>query len=66
MLIVSLFVLIFVQVQFIESNYSVLQRNINFVQYPESLNYYFLKITLLTWILLEEDMGLITYSQFAN
>ncbi|CAD8137834.1 unnamed protein product [Paramecium pentaurelia] len=45
-------------------NYNVLQTNINYVTFPESLNFYFVKTTYISWILLTQELNLVTYSEF--
>ena len=44
----------------------MLQTNLNYVQYPETMNFYFMKMAMLGWSMLEEDLGVVEYSEFVN
>ncbi|CAD8203797.1 unnamed protein product [Paramecium octaurelia] len=58
------FCLVFVKLSIIQNNYDILQTNINYVTYPETLNFYFQKIAFFAWISLEERLDIIKYSEF--
>ncbi|CAD8092159.1 unnamed protein product [Paramecium primaurelia] len=58
------FCLVFVKLSIIQNNYDILQTNINYVTYPETLNFYFQKIAFFAWISLQERLDIIEYSDF--
>ncbi|KAM3128636.1 hypothetical protein pb186bvf_019265 [Paramecium bursaria] len=63
---ILLLILVFVQMNTIQTNYDILQKNINFVTYPETLNYYFVKVGMFSWIKLYQNLKIFNYSQFIN
>ncbi|CAD8046089.1 unnamed protein product [Paramecium sonneborni] len=56
--------LVFIKMQIVQENYNVLQTNINYVTFPETLNFYFIKATYFTWVQLTQESELVTYSEF--
>ncbi|CAD8115189.1 unnamed protein product [Paramecium sonneborni] len=58
------FCLVFVKLSIIQNNYDILQTNINYVTYPETLNFYFQKIAFFAWISIQEKLDIIQYSEF--
>ncbi|CAD8051238.1 unnamed protein product [Paramecium sonneborni] len=59
-------ILVFIKNYIIQDQFGILQTNLNYVQYPEKINNYFLKTLMFSSNILHQNLGLVNYSQLVN
>ncbi|CAK71269.1 unnamed protein product (macronuclear) [Paramecium tetraurelia] len=59
-------ILVFIKIFIVQNQFGILQANLNYVQYPEKINNYFLKSLMFSSNILQQKLELVTYSQFVN
>ncbi|CAD8134451.1 unnamed protein product [Paramecium octaurelia] len=59
-------ILVFIKIFIVQSQFGILQSNLNYVQYPEKINNYFLKSLMFSSNILQQKLELVTYSQLVN
>ncbi|CAD8050075.1 unnamed protein product [Paramecium sonneborni] len=59
-------ILVFIKIYIVQDQFGILQTNLNYVQYPEKINNYFLKTLMFSSNILHQNLGLVKYSQLVN
>ncbi|CAD8159175.1 unnamed protein product [Paramecium octaurelia] len=59
-------ILVFIKIYIVQDQFGILQTNLNYVQYPEKINNYFLKTLMFSSNILQQKLNFVNYSQLVN